>query len=83
MNDSMLMLVATSRRADLMREAGQARLAARRRRSRPTPRATAATDCEKMAGTVNRAATENGSAGQHGAATANDTAIREKAGSRR
>jgi hypothetical protein len=82
MNDSMLMQAA-SRRAELMREAGQARLAARRRRSRPTPRATAAVDCEKMAGTVNRAATENGNAGQHGAATANDTVIREKAGSRR
>jgi hypothetical protein len=70
MNDSMLIL-ATSRRAELMREAGQVRLAARRRRSRPTPRATAASDCEKMAGTVNRAA------------TADDTAIPEKAGSRR
>jgi hypothetical protein len=39
MSDSML-TQATYRRAELTREAGQARLAARTRRPQPTPRAT-------------------------------------------
>jgi hypothetical protein len=41
MNDSMLMQAA-SRRAELTREAGQSRLAARARRPRPTSRVTKA-----------------------------------------
>jgi hypothetical protein len=68
MNDSMLMQAA-SRRAELTREAGQRRLAARTRRPRPTSRANKA----QPSAIVNHARND----------TRNRTVITEKAGSKR
>jgi hypothetical protein len=76
MNDSMLMQAA-SKRAELMREAEQGRLAARMRRPQSAARATRP---QPKPGTMSRSATVNDTR-KNG--TRNNTAIPEKVGSKR